>query len=678
MITKNTDLNSAYQSLFENINAASDNSLEINDIYDYFGNVKEISLLNPKFLRLPLDEPLFAIDANSRKIEIPADFRSNGVSVQNDHLAETVYFSIDRYFDHTDLGTDTFIVINWKMGAESGRTKHFGLDKDAMPGYLIFGWPIDQIVTKKSGSLQFAIEIYKKDQNDKISYRFNTLPANVTIKDGLVIDEDAEIVSLDEAILSSLVDSAFGEGEATVGDIRWLTDGLVLGSDGRTMSVNPYQSELKLRVYLNEGEPLSQSINLIAQAYVDNDTYIQYSTEEGNITPVVLGVNVDQVLVEDHSTIDLSSGKVYFKGTGDAAEPISSLDEITDDTQVYMIKDLDPNLIYLVKIDGEDAYEAATEEDIEKWGTAEQVDLYVQVAQLNVATAGQYFVKAQGQKWKTYTNEETGEEKRVKIGSSDQSATKVVTVAEPTEIAAINVIPQPLDSELDENYSFATDQNNVAFLVGEESTSFTASADVDFDPQFNALQFVWQKKNGNNQFENISNDAVPFQLINENVLTVSEPGEYKVSVVNFQNGVRTEPVYSNVVTASILAQKISSAKVSYLLGNSTIPSYLPANNSLVYNTSVMTRNKITLIINPDDIEMGGEVGVGNLEYEWYDAIIDEETNTVIGKELIANAGNSNIYVVNNGDRKIIPVVKNNYNGSIYTLQLGLIDIDDRA
>jgi len=27
--------------------------------------------------------------------------------------------------------------------------------------------------------------------------------------------------------------------------------------------------------------------------------------------------------------------------------------------------------MYLVKIDGEDAYEAATEEDLEKWGTAE-------------------------------------------------------------------------------------------------------------------------------------------------------------------------------------------------------------------------------------------------------------------------------------------------------------------
>ena len=37
-----------------------------------------------KFLMLPLDEELFAIDANSRKITVPASYARNGVGVLGD------------------------------------------------------------------------------------------------------------------------------------------------------------------------------------------------------------------------------------------------------------------------------------------------------------------------------------------------------------------------------------------------------------------------------------------------------------------------------------------------------------------------------------------------------------------------------------------------------------------
>jgi hypothetical protein len=51
---------------------------------------------------LPQDEELFEIDANKRKINVPASF-SGGASVVGDEIAETIYFSIDRYFDITDF-----------------------------------------------------------------------------------------------------------------------------------------------------------------------------------------------------------------------------------------------------------------------------------------------------------------------------------------------------------------------------------------------------------------------------------------------------------------------------------------------------------------------------------------------------------------------------------------------
>jgi hypothetical protein len=54
---------------------------------------------------LPLDEPRFSIDANTRDIIIPANFRKL-VGVEGDHVAETLIFDIDRYFDFVDLYHD--------------------------------------------------------------------------------------------------------------------------------------------------------------------------------------------------------------------------------------------------------------------------------------------------------------------------------------------------------------------------------------------------------------------------------------------------------------------------------------------------------------------------------------------------------------------------------------------
>jgi len=81
MITKTTNLDGAYQQVFDEIRAKSTGALDINNIEGYFGNLLEITALDKKYLRLPVDEPLFAIDANSRKIDIPSEFKSNGLAV---------------------------------------------------------------------------------------------------------------------------------------------------------------------------------------------------------------------------------------------------------------------------------------------------------------------------------------------------------------------------------------------------------------------------------------------------------------------------------------------------------------------------------------------------------------------------------------------------------------------
>jgi hypothetical protein len=64
----------------------------------------------------PIDEPRFEIDANTREIAIPMNFRKL-VGIQGDHVAETLIFSINRFVDYYDLLPTTIndmnIYIQW-------------------------------------------------------------------------------------------------------------------------------------------------------------------------------------------------------------------------------------------------------------------------------------------------------------------------------------------------------------------------------------------------------------------------------------------------------------------------------------------------------------------------------------------------------------------------------------
>jgi hypothetical protein len=53
----------------------------------------------------PSDEKIYNIDLSTRKIESP-DF----LSIKKDHMAETIYFTVDRYYDNIDLLETTCVV----------------------------------------------------------------------------------------------------------------------------------------------------------------------------------------------------------------------------------------------------------------------------------------------------------------------------------------------------------------------------------------------------------------------------------------------------------------------------------------------------------------------------------------------------------------------------------------
>lgn len=179
--------------------------VDINDYFTVLGTMQELvadksKKIDPYFLILPgiADEEPFKINANTRAIEVPAAFK-NGVAVQGDNLAEIIYFSIDRYFDTTDLYyKDVFV--QWEAPAQGLGQKDTGLtmcvNKTArlIPGKVVFGWPIADSLTKQPGTLKFSVRFFDRVQDKadpkkwKLEYSFSTLTSSLKINPGLDFD----------------------------------------------------------------------------------------------------------------------------------------------------------------------------------------------------------------------------------------------------------------------------------------------------------------------------------------------------------------------------------------------------------------------------------------------------------------------------------------------------------
>jgi hypothetical protein len=143
-----------------------------------------------QYLVLPLDEPAFEINANTRDIKVPAAFSQNGVGVQGDHGAEILYFKINRFFDTMDFGRDDVsIVIQWKTKDGTGTSPVFCKDIKSDPDYLIFGWELTSDITI-GGIVEFSIRIlvWNTDNENNYIYSFSTKTATVAVKPALQFD----------------------------------------------------------------------------------------------------------------------------------------------------------------------------------------------------------------------------------------------------------------------------------------------------------------------------------------------------------------------------------------------------------------------------------------------------------------------------------------------------------
>ena len=182
------------------------------------GNLEEVELNSPKaglevvqnweFVFLPLEESRFEINADTRDIIIPNDFKKL-VSVAGDHFAETLIFSIDRFFDSTDLLTKE-IGVQWVD--ENGINKLTNLTKikyyDANEQKIIFGWPLNDMITKNDRVINFSIRFFSKI-DEVLNYSFNTKIHQIVIAPALKADlsDGVQVEQVSDSFLSIIEDS---------------------------------------------------------------------------------------------------------------------------------------------------------------------------------------------------------------------------------------------------------------------------------------------------------------------------------------------------------------------------------------------------------------------------------------------------------------------------------------
>lgn len=159
------------------------------------------TLLNNSYSAVTLiaqdnDEPALTIDSNLRKITVPQQLYNIGVA--GDHLCEEIFFECPRYFDGNDLSEHDCVVRYINAGKEYGEfnVTNMTVNDDS----LLFGWKIDNYVTRYSGVINFTVQF--NTVLDGIKYQWQTTPAQLNILAGLNIEQT--ITDKDDVLFRTL------------------------------------------------------------------------------------------------------------------------------------------------------------------------------------------------------------------------------------------------------------------------------------------------------------------------------------------------------------------------------------------------------------------------------------------------------------------------------------------
>ena len=595
MISKVTQSNKvSYEARIAQINKALEESgsqTRVTDFESYFGNISEIKKLATnfvgsasgdatsgtpgKFLLMPLDEPLFEIDANKRLINVPTEFSKNGIGVRGDHMAETLYFKIDRYFDHQDLFNVDEIIINWQFRpASASRNAEipmhtslaFAPDEEYIPGYVVFGWVIDNEMTLSKGTLSFSVAFVKKE-GDRYQYALNTMIASVNVNDSLYLEDPTILASLKRPVFERLVDSRYTpDGIEAVKDPIWRTGEEMEDEEGNIV----------LR-------GLEQVMNFDLE--IDGTEQEQIVLEAAGSVPSQDNVNIHY----EWSGSSFATGESFDEVTNNAY--ISSSDLLTStDGVTYYIKD--GNEYILLDDESEPTKEEAFGED------AADIPKYELGSSLVVTEGGRYMVSMQASR---ETTQSAGEPIISKSNSIESVACIIPKAAVPkVELSATSAIApthptlgyEIVDTELASQYVFVNDSApGVKAKISIDRNKIDISQGIIEGSSLGAIAFKLVPDGGAAPTA-VEIPTMTFMPLTENLefdvpnSNAGAEGDYQVYAVNRRNHTYGVSDISNAISVSKIAPKLTGISL-FVVEDGEEDIALIVNNETV---KVMTEN----------------------------------------------------------------------------------------
>ena len=158
---------------------------------EYLARLQEIrnANLHTESLFIPSDELVYEVDLNARTVDAPVF-----LSTETDHIAETVFFKVDRYFETHDLAESTCIIqyINAKGDGYVYIVPVYDVETYADEGKILIPWVIQGNATVAPGTIKYAIRFYHLNKREVLGefeydfdYIINTQVAQSKILHGM-------------------------------------------------------------------------------------------------------------------------------------------------------------------------------------------------------------------------------------------------------------------------------------------------------------------------------------------------------------------------------------------------------------------------------------------------------------------------------------------------------------
>ena len=469
---------------------------------------------DPYFLRLPLDEPYFEIDANTRTISVPSELRQIGV--KGDKYAEVVFFRIDRYFDAVDLATRN-IYIEWEApdgngGTRKGFSRDYLKDTQSEKDKIIFGWLIDGRLTKGPGNIQFSVRFVEWDEDTErqegtnigegidysfsggtILYSFSTLPATITVTDSLnytLFENDTDYVVDGE-------EAPTVESTRQIGDLIFSLSASDLDSDG---SFTPE--------YASEPEFVRDLANTANLTGPMNDQPLQLEVEAISNEAGVITYAFGYKQFENQSFGNAGRVTIDF---------IKVTEAIDDGREYYMFNENNHDILELV------TYATAVE------ALEAGKEVRERVAHINVNQPGYYTARAY--------NRVTG--KRVRTVYSNTlhipaaEAPTVTPIVTPGHAAELGYEPFVIDEVVYHEIPYAAGNYSDVYFEVIDAEDKADHKNVALTASGNHLSYKWFRSDNADM-----SDAV--EVGNEVHYNITTPGYYSAVVRNDMNNSHAE------------------------------------------------------------------------------------------------------------------------------------------